>query len=86
MEGWKIGTVIPTWVLGYDEWVNDVPIHPRSSYPVNGNSELILEEDSEVVEILDDPAVTDSVAVGNAYDNVDEAGDEDFEEHQMWMA
>jgi hypothetical protein len=82
VEGWKINKVIPTWVLGYDEWVNDVPIHPRSSYLVNGNSESILEEDTEVVEILDDPADTDSVAVGNAYDNVDDAGYEDFEEHQ----
>ena len=82
VEGWKIGKVIPTWVLGYDEWDKDVPIHPRSSYLVNGNSESILEEDTEMVEILDDPAVTDSMAVGNAYDNVDEAGDEDFQEHQ----
>ncbi len=28
VEVWKIGKVIPTWVLGYDEWVKDVPIHP----------------------------------------------------------
>jgi hypothetical protein len=49
---------------------------------LNGNSESILEEDTEVVEILDDPAVTDSVANGNAYDNVVEAGDEDFEDHE----
>ncbi len=55
VEGWKIGKVIPTWVLGYDEWV---------------------------AEIVDDPADTDSVVVDNAYDNVDEAGDKDFEEHQ----
>ncbi len=82
VEGWKMGKVIPTWVLGYDEWVKDVPIHPTSSYPVNGNSESIFEEDTEVVEILDDPADTDSVAVGNAYDNVDDAGYKDFEEHQ----
>jgi len=29
VEGWKIGKEIPTWVLGYDDWVNDVPIHPE---------------------------------------------------------
>ena len=27
VEGWKIGKEIPTWVLGYEDWVNDVPIH-----------------------------------------------------------
>jgi len=27
VEGWKIGKEIPTWVLAYDGWVNDVPIH-----------------------------------------------------------
>jgi hypothetical protein len=25
VEGWKIAKEIPTWVLGYDNWVNDVP-------------------------------------------------------------
>ena len=24
VEGWKIGKEIPTWVLGYDEWVNSL--------------------------------------------------------------
>jgi hypothetical protein len=81
VEGWKIGKEIPTWVLGYDEWVNDVPIHPRY-YPVNGNNESMHDKDTEVVEIVDDPDDTDSVVVDNACDNVDEAGDEDFEEHQ----
>jgi hypothetical protein len=81
VEGWKIGKEIPTWVLGYDEWVNDVPIHPRY-YPVNGNNETMHDKDTEVVEIVAHPADIDSVAVGNAYDNVDEASDEDFEEHQ----
>jgi hypothetical protein len=27
VEGWKIAKEIPTWVLGYDDWVNDVPNH-----------------------------------------------------------
>ena len=25
VEGWQIAKEIPTWVLGYDDWVNDVP-------------------------------------------------------------
>ncbi len=27
MDGWKIAKEIPTWVLGFGDWVNDVPNH-----------------------------------------------------------
>ena len=71
------GKKIPTWVLGYDEWVNDVPVHPRY-YPIDGNKESKHDEDTEAVNI-DDPDDTDSVVVGDVCDNVDDAVDEDIE-------
>ena len=75
--GWKIGKEIPTWVLGYDDWVNDIPIHPRY-YLVSGNNESMHDYDTEVVNV-DDPNDTDSVVVGNVNDKVDEAVEEDSE-------
>jgi hypothetical protein len=77
VEGWKIGKEIPTWVLGYDEWVKDVTIHPRY-YLVDRNKESMHDEVTEVVNI-DDPDDTDSVVVGDVCDNVDDAVDEDIE-------
>ena len=77
VEGWKIGKEIPTWFHSYDEWVNDVPIHPRY-YPVNGNKESMHDEETEVVDV-DDPNETDSVVVEDVDDNVDDAVDEDIE-------
>jgi hypothetical protein len=77
MKGWKIGKEIPTWVLGYDDWVNDVPILSRY-YPVNGNSESMHGYDTEVVNV-NDPDDTDSVVVGDAHDNMDEAVEDDIE-------
>ena len=74
VEGWEIGKEIPTWFLGYDNWVNDVPTHPRY-YPVNGTNESMHGYDTEVVN-FNDPDDTDSVVVGNVYDNVDEAVEE----------
>ena len=74
VEGWEIGKEIPTWVLSYDNWVNDVPTHPRY-YPVNGTNKSMHGYDTEVVNV-NDPDDTDSVVVGNVYDNVDEAVEE----------
>ncbi len=77
VEGWKIGKEIPTWVHGYDDWVNDVPIHSRY-YPVDGNKESMHDEEPEVVNV-DDPDDTHSDIFKDVYDNVDDAVDEDIE-------
>jgi hypothetical protein len=50
VEGWKIGKVKPIWVLRFDEWHKDVPIHPRD-YQVDGSNESTPNKKSEVLNI-----------------------------------
>ncbi len=42
----------PKWVRGFNEWLNDVPIHPRY-YPVDGNKERMLNDETEVMDVDD---------------------------------
>ncbi len=52
VEGWKIAKEIPTWVLGYDDWVNDVPNHLHGhdtelinvNYPDAAGSLVVVDE------------------------------------------
>ena len=52
VEGWQIAKEIPTWVLGYDNWVNDVPnyLHGHDTefmnvnYPDAAGSSVVADE------------------------------------------
>jgi hypothetical protein len=80
VEGWKIGKEIPTWVLGYDNWVNDVPIHLHGY-------------DTEVMN-ANDPDAADSVVVvdetveedigGQYFDGQKDNDTEDQDEQEYW--
>ena len=48
VEGWKIGKEIPTWVLGYDEWVNDNDVSPFTP----GTTRLIETKSQSMMRIL----------------------------------
>ena len=32
VDGWKISKEKPIWVLGFDEWHREIPIHPSNPY------------------------------------------------------
>ena len=59
VEGWQIAKEIPTWVLGYDNWVNDVPNHLHGhdtelvnvNYPDAAGSLVVADE--AVEEVID---------------------------------
>ena len=46
VEGWKIAKEIPTWVLGYDDWVNDVPNHLMNVNFSNAAGSLVVVDEA----------------------------------------
>jgi hypothetical protein len=80
VEGWKIGKEIPTWVLGYDDWVNDVPIHLHGydtemmnvNYPDAADSLVVVDETVE--EDID----------GQYYDGPKDNDTEGQDEQEYW--
>jgi hypothetical protein len=79
VEGCKISKVKPKWVLGFDEWLNDVPIHPRY-YPVDGNKEIMPNEETEVVDVdesVESEVKTEVVVNKDSVNNEDDVDNED---------
>jgi hypothetical protein len=88
VEGWKIAKEIPTWVLGYDDWVNDVPNHLHGhdtelmnvNYPNAAGSLVVVDE--AVEEGIDaqyyvDPKGNESEGQGGEEEYWSEAADSD---------
>jgi hypothetical protein len=94
VEGWKIGKEIPTWVLGYDDWVNDVPIHldtevMNSNDPDDTDSVVVVdeavEEDTET-QYFDGPNDNDTEGQDdqeNLSEPVDSDGDAEREDTEV---
>jgi len=77
VEGWKIGKEIPTWVLGYDDWVNDVPIHLDTEV-MNSNDP----DDTDSVFVMDEAVEenTEAQYINGQIDN----DNEDQDEQEYW--
>jgi hypothetical protein len=82
MEGWKISKVKPKWVLCFDEWLNDVPIHPRY-YPVDANKEMMPTEEMEMVDNNDSDKSEVKTEVVDNKDSVDNKDDVDNEDNEV---
>ncbi len=51
VDDWKTSKEKPIWVLGFDEWHRDVPIHPRNYYKVDGSIQSLPNKKPEVLDI-----------------------------------
>ncbi len=74
VDGWKISKEKPIWVLGFDEWHRQIPIHPSNPYyKVDGSIQSLSNKKPEVLDIGESGESANEKEVLDSNDSVNKA-------------
>ncbi len=74
VDGWKISKEKPIWVLGFDEWHREIPIHlSNPCYKVAGSIQSLSNKKPEVLDIGETGQSENEKEVFDSSDSVNKA-------------
>ena len=74
VDGWKVSKEKPIWVLGFDEWHRDIPIHlSNPCYKVDGSIQSLSNKKPEVLDIGESGQSENESEVFDGSDSVNKA-------------